>query len=89
MGKSTPTDEIPREPQVVIEPLDKWGIDFIGPIDQPSWQKKYIVCIDYFTEWVEKKVVKATIEHKVVDFLRENIVYKFGYPREVVTDQGA
>eukprot|EP00253_Pinus_taeda_P013487 PITA_13487 len=27
-------------------------------------------------------------EEKVAEFLRENIFYKFGYPRELVTDQG-
>jgi len=29
------------------------------------------------------------IEENVVEFLRENIFYKFGYPRELVTDQGS
>eukprot|EP00253_Pinus_taeda_P029173 PITA_29173 len=37
----------------------------------------------------ETKVIKATTEEKVAEFLRENIFYKFGYPRELVTDQGS
>ena len=36
----------------------------------------------------ETKAIKATTEEKVAEFLRENIFYKFGYPRELVTDQG-
>ena len=28
-------------------------------------------------------------KEKVPEFLRENVFYTFGYPREVVTDQGA
>eukprot|EP00253_Pinus_taeda_P003825 PITA_03825 len=37
----------------------------------------------------ETKAIKAANEEKVVEFLRENIFYKFGYPRELVTDQGS
>ena len=39
-------------------------------------------------DWVETKAIKATTEEKVAKFLRENIFYKFGYPRELSTDQG-
>eukprot|EP00253_Pinus_taeda_P022447 PITA_22447 len=58
MGKPTPRDEMPLQPQVTFEPFEKWGMDFVGPINPPSKQ-------------------------------RENIFYKFGYPRELVTDQGS
>jgi len=65
-------------------------MNFIGPIDPPSGQKKYIiVCNDYFTKCDETKVVKATTKDKVAELLRENFFYKFGYPREIVTNQGA
>ena len=64
-------------------------MDFIRPIDPPSRQKKYIiVCTDYLKKWAETKAVKVATEEKVVEFLRENVFYKFGYPRELVTDQG-
>eukprot|EP00253_Pinus_taeda_P014367 PITA_14367 len=43
MGKPTPRDEMPLQPQVTLEPFEKW----------------------------------------------ENIFYKFGYPKELVTDQGS
>jgi len=41
------------------------------------------------TKWVETKAIKASTKEKVVEFLRENVFYKFGYPRELVTDQGS
>eukprot|EP00253_Pinus_taeda_P032367 PITA_32367 len=36
----------------------------------------------------ETKSIKTTTEETVAEFLRENIFCKFGYPRELVTDQG-
>ena len=75
---------------MTLEPFDKWGKDFIRSIDPPSEQKKYIiVCINYLTKWVETKDVKIETEEKVVDCLRENVFYKFGYPRAIVIEQKA
>lgn len=78
----TPKDEIRLQTQVNLDPFEKWGMDFIGPIDPPSRQKKYIiVCTGYLTKWAKTKEFKATIEQKVVEFLRDNIFYKFNFPR--------
>ena len=33
--------------------------------------------------------MKVETEEKVAEFLRENVFYKFGYPREIFTNQGA
>lgn len=40
------------------------------------------------TKWAETKVIKVAIEENVVEFLRENVFYKFGYTRELIIDQG-
>jgi len=62
------------KPQVTLEPFDKRGMDFIGPIDPPSGLKKHIiVCTNYLTKWVETKAIKVATEEKVVEFLRENV----------------
>eukprot|EP00253_Pinus_taeda_P003292 PITA_03292 len=48
MGKLTSRDEMPLQPQVTFEPFEKWGMDFVGPINPPSKQRSYIiVCTDY------------------------------------------
>ena len=48
MGWPVRSDEMPLQPQILIEPFEKWALDFIGPINPPSQGKKYIlVCTDY------------------------------------------
>eukprot|EP00253_Pinus_taeda_P034082 PITA_34082 len=90
MGKPTPRDEMPLQPQVTFELFEKWDMDFVGPVNPPSKQKSYIiVCTDYLTKWAEIKVIKEATEANIVEFLRENIFYKFGYLRELVTNQGS
>eukprot|EP00253_Pinus_taeda_P031762 PITA_31762 len=66
MGKSTPKDEMPIQPQVTFEPFEKWGMEFVGPISPPLKQKEYIiVCTNYLTKWAETKPIKATTKEKV------------------------
>jgi len=74
----------------VITPFDKWGLDFVGPIDPPSNGKSYIlVCTDYVIKWVEVKAMKHARDSKVAEFLYEEIITRYGVPRELVTGQGA
>jgi hypothetical protein len=70
MGKPTAVDEMPLQDQVVIEPPEKWALNFVGPINPMSQRKKYIlVCIDYVTKWVEAKALYSASEQFVIDFL--------------------
>ena len=65
-------------------------MDFIGPIDPPSNGKSYIlVYTDYLKKWVEVKAMKHAHDHKVVEFLYEEISTHYGVPKKLVTDQGA
>ena len=81
---------MPLNPQMVLTPFDKWGMDFIGPIDPPSNGKSYIlVYTDYLRKWVEVKAMKHARDQKVVEFLYEEIFTHYGVPRELVTKQGA
>ena len=90
MGRPVRSDEMPLQPQILIEPFEKWALDFIGPIHPPSQGKKYIlVCTDYVTKWVEAKPLPRATEQTMVNFLFEEIFVRFGVPREIVTDQGA
>ena len=80
---------MPLTPQILVTPFDKWGMDFIGPIDPPSSGKYYIlVCIDHVTKWVEVRAMKNAQDEKVAKFLNEELFTHYKVPRELVTIQG-
>ena len=89
MGRPTSSNQMHLQPQVMIEPFEKWELYFVGPISPMSHKKKYIlVCMDYVTKWVEAKALFRASEKSVVEFIYEEIFTRFGVPREIVTDQG-
>ena len=87
MGRPTSSGEMLLQPQVMIEPFEKWALDFVGQISPMSCKNKYIlVCTDYVTKWVEVKALFRAIEKYVVEFIYEEIFTRFGVPREIITD---
>ena len=50
--------------------------------------KFILVATDYFTKWVEAVPLKAVTSKNMVDFVKEHIVYRFGIPQTITTDQG-
>ena len=89
MGQPNTLDQMPLQPQSVIEPFDRWALDFIGPISPHSKQKAYnVVCTDYMTKWVEAVALAKANDQAMIDFLYSEIFTRFGVPKEVVTDRG-
>ena len=43
MGQPNRLDQMPLQPQSVIEPFDRWALYFLGPISPHSKQKAYIL----------------------------------------------
>ncbi|XP_016566928.1 uncharacterized protein K02A2.6-like [Capsicum annuum] len=68
-----------------------WGIDVIGPIEPlaSNGNRFILVAIGYFTKWVEASTHKAITKKVVADFVRNNLVYRFGIPESIITDNGA
>ena len=72
MGKPVQSDEIPLQPQVLIEPFERWALNFVGSITLMSRKKWYIlVCTNYVTKQVEAKALYQANEQSIVDFLFE------------------
>ena len=89
MDQPLQSHEILIQPQIVLEPFEKWALDFVGSINPSSRHKSYIlVCTDYVTKWVEAKALTRATEQAVSNFQFENIFVRFGIPREIVTDGG-
>jgi len=67
-----------------------WTIDLIGQIYLPSskWHKFILAATDYFTKWVESIPLKKVTSANMIDFIKEHIVYRFGIPQTITTDQG-
>ncbi|GJV26937.1 reverse transcriptase domain-containing protein [Tanacetum coccineum] len=70
-------------------PFYQWGIDILGPLLQASgWIKYVIVAIDYFTKWIEAKPLVKITGKDVIRFVLDNIIFRFGLPRIIITDNG-
>ncbi|KAK0596160.1 hypothetical protein LWI29_013303 [Acer saccharum] len=70
-------------------PFAIWGIDLIGPMPTaPGGAKHAIVAIDYFTKWVEAESLVHITEANTTSFVKKNILYRFGIPNIIITDNG-
>ncbi|KAL0456031.1 UNVERIFIED_CONTAM: hypothetical protein Slati_0942300 [Sesamum latifolium] len=82
----------PPEPlhhTVVSWPLDAWGLDVVGPMTKSSEDHLYIfAATDYFSKWAEAVPLKEMKKENVADFIRTNIIYRYGLSRYIITDNG-
>ncbi|GJZ80232.1 reverse transcriptase domain-containing protein [Tanacetum coccineum] len=87
---------VPRLPKTLMTsvmapwPFYEWGMDILGPLPPARGGGKFIiVAIDYFTKWIEAKQLVKITGKKVIHFVMDNIICRFGLPRIIVTDNGA
>ena len=70
----------------MIEPFERWALDFVGPFHPPSNQKAYIlVSTDYVTKWVETIDFLRATEEVVINFLF-GLFVQYGLSWEVIID---
>ena len=70
-------------------PFRGWGIDLIGQIYPSSKNHKFVlVATNYFTKWVEAIPLKNVTSKEMIKFVKEHIIYRFGIPQTITTDQG-
>ena len=48
-----------------------------------------MVATDYFTKWVEAIPLKTVTSKEIIEFVKEHIVYRFGTPQTITTNQGS
>ena len=68
-------------------PLARWGIDIVGPLPTAPGNYKYAaVAVEYFSKWVEAKALRDITTGALQKFFWQNIVCRFGVPKEVTVD---
>ncbi|XP_074301297.1 uncharacterized protein LOC141632673 [Silene latifolia] len=72
-------------------PFSIWGIDIIGKITPKGTggHEFILVAIDYFTKWVEAAFYATLTSKHVAKFITENIICRYGVPRELISDHGS
>lgn len=72
-------------------PFRGWALDIIGEIRPTSSkvQRYILVGIDYFTKWVEAIPLVNIDQETVIEFIQNHIIYRFGIPETITTDQGS
>ena len=65
-------------------------MDLIGKIYLTSSKGHnfILVAIDYFTKWVEAIPLKNVEQKEVIQFIKEQIIHRFGIPQSITTYQG-
>ena len=72
-------------------PFRGWALDLIGEIRPASSksQKYILVGIDYFTKWIEAVPLVNVDQENVIEFIQKNIIFRYGIPETITTDQGS
>ena len=61
----------------------------MGPFHSSFGYAYILVGVDYVSKWVKAVPCRAA-DHKVVlKFLKENIFFRFGVPKEIINDEGS
>ena len=85
----TEKDRMPHQPQLPLEPFQKWSLDFVGPFKPTvarTGNRCIIVATNHCTKWVEAKALKDNMATSTSKFLYESIWCRFGCPIELVSD---
>jgi hypothetical protein len=71
-------------------PFLKLGIDFAGPFPRSKrGNTMLIVAIDYHSNWVELKAIRAATAEKTAEFLLRHFICRHGAFSELVCDRGS
>ena len=61
----------------------------VGPVNPPSRGYIWILlATEYFTKWAEVVPLQKATGGAVVNFIKENIIVRFGVPQRIISDNG-
>jgi hypothetical protein len=86
--KQTTKHVNPLQPIDLFWPFAIWGIDIIGILPRaPGGFRFLFISINTFTKWMEATQVVNITQEAAFNFLK-SIIYRFGVPKRVLTDNG-
>jgi transposase InsO family protein len=69
-------------------PFSTWRLDLVGPFKKAKGGFTHIfVAVDKFTKWIRVKLAASITAAKEVEFIKQ-IMYMFGIPNNIKTDNG-
>ena len=72
---------------VIPWPFHTLGLDLVGPVNPPSHEYIWIlVATEYFTKWAEAAPLRKATGGAVANFIKENIIVRFGVPHRIIND---
>ncbi|XP_038896306.1 uncharacterized protein LOC120084576 [Benincasa hispida] len=78
----------PLHPTIASWPFEAWGPDLVSAITPKSsaGHSCILAATDYFSRWAEAVALREAKKENVVDFIRTHIIYRYGIPHRIVTD---
>jgi len=88
-SKVQPEARAPLKSNNVGLPLEKVGLDILGPLPMSYAGHKYVLGItDYFTKWVELYPMKDQTAQTIATIFVNEFISRYGLVRQIITDQG-
>jgi hypothetical protein len=70
-------------------PLQRWGLDLLGPFPPAQGNLKYVVvAVEYFSKLIEAKPLATITSATIHKFFWQKIVCRFGVPKAITVDNG-
>ena len=68
-------------------PFHTWVLDLVGPVNPSSRGYIWIlVATEYFTKWAEAIPLRKAARGAMANFIKENIIVRFGVPHMIISD---
>ena len=80
----------PLHPTVASWPFEMWGTNIVGPFEPPASNgyRFILAATDYFSRWSEVETFKEIMAEMVIKFFQNNVLYRFGVPRRIISNNG-
>ena len=74
---------------VIPWPFHTYGLDLVGPVNPPLHGYIWILlATEYFTKWAKAMPLQKATGGAVANFIKENIIVRFGVPHRIINDNG-